>query len=215
MSWLDFLKPRVLEEFESRYTGPIQVMQLAGDRYITTGSLTQSGDLVREVWQKTLHRLSRPHGKSWAILGLAGGTLAKYISAENHPSEIVGVEIDPVMVEIGKKYFNLSGIPELKIICQDAFKFLAVTHRKFDRILVDMYYGDTPPEFIYSSQFIKLLVNRINAGGVVVFNHLYYEPAKIQSAGKLVNLLKEYFPDIKLERKLTNLLISCSRVYNG
>lgn len=210
MSWFDFLTPRVIAEFSSPYNGQIQVVDVPYDRYISVGNLTQSGGLVREVWKKTLSRLSRPSGKSWLVLGLAGGTLAKFISQKNHPSEIVGVEIDPVMVTIGQKYFNLDQIPELKIVNQDAFDYLKHSSSQFDRIIIDMYFADTQPKFINSSDFIHLLVSHIKPGGFVVFNHLFYDPAKKSQAEKLIFCLKQFFPKITLVRKLSNILIICS-----
>lgn len=210
MSLLDFLKPRLLEEFTSSYSGVIRIYEQGGDRYITTGNLTQSGSIVRDVWQKTLSGLSRPQGKSWLILGLAGGTLAKYISAKNHPHEIIGVEIDPIMVEIGKKYFGLNQLSELKIVTSDASAYLKKTPGQFDCILVDMYFGDIPPDFIYSIGFVNQLIAHTKPGGTVVFNHLFYDEPKRQSAQKLVGLLKKYFSEIKLRRQLTNLLISAT-----
>ena len=109
-------RPKVIEEFDSKYRGQIQVKQDWTHKYVTTGNLTQSGGLVRDVWQPVIKKFAKKN-KSWLILGLATGAVAKLIP---QPARIVGVEIDPVMIAIGKKYFDLDQIPNLKILNLDA-----------------------------------------------------------------------------------------------
>lgn len=176
-----------------------------GHTYLATGVLTQSGDIVREVWEPVLKKIFQPH-KSWLILGLAGGTIAHLISQKYHPSHITGVEIDPIMVDLGQRYFGLAGITELEIISADANSYISHLNSQFDYILVDMYFGDKLPEFVYSPKFLSALQRNSHT---VVFNHLFYDASKKSAAEKLVNHLKTLFPSVSLFHRLTNLLIVC------
>jgi spermidine synthase len=197
--------PKILEERQSKFSGPVKVVSTWGYKYIATGILTQSGGLVKEVWEGVLRQYGR-EGKSWLILGLAGGTIAKVVSDRLKPEKIVGVEIDPLMVELGKKYLGLNKIPNLEIIVADAKLYFVSHNSHFDFILVDMYLGDRLPGFVYDLIFLKKLKR---FGRSVIFNHLFYDQEKKTKAEELVNKIRLIFPNVILVRKLTNLLIIC------
>src|SRR3989338_5660691 len=75
--------PRVLEEAESRFNGLLRVIKNSGSVYISTGILTQTGGLIKDVWEPTIKKLTKTSStdpESFLILGLAGGTLARLIS---------------------------------------------------------------------------------------------------------------------------------------
>jgi spermidine synthase len=199
------LGPKVLEEHESKFSGPVKVISTWGYKYIATGILTQSGGLVKEVWEGVLKQYGRKD-KTWLILGLAGGTIAKVVSNSLSPRKIVGVEIDPLMIDLGKRYLDLNKIPELEIVIADAKSYILSHNSYFDYILVDMYLGDKLPDFIYSLKFLKKLGQ---LGQLVIFNHLFYDADKKSKAEDLVNKLKLIFKEVVLVRKLTNLLIIC------
>lgn len=198
-------KPKILEEHQSKFSGPVKVVSSWGDKYIATGILTQSGGLVKEVWEGVLKKYGR-EDKTWLILGLAGGTIAKIISDRLRPQKIVGVEIDPLMIELGKKYLDLNKIPGLEIILADTKSYMQRATGHFDFILVDMYLGDKLPDFVYDPKFLNKLGQ---LGELVIFNHLFYDADKKSKAGELVNNLKQIFTEVTLVRKLTNLLIIC------
>ncbi len=195
-------KPRVISKFKSKYSGDIEVRQGFGYKYVATGNLTQSGGVVADIWRPILKKVS-PFEAKWLILGLGAGTVAKLIP---QPAQITGVEIDPIMLAIGSKYFDLDKIPNLKIVNKDANSWLLTTNSRFDYILVDLYLGDTCPDFVYSQRFLKKLGQ---LGQLVIFNHLFYDDAKRRKAEELIKKLKAIFPNIRLHRVLTNLMIIC------
>ena len=198
-------KPKVISKFKSKYSGDIEVRQGFGYKYVATGNLTQSGGVVADIWKPIIKKYGQKN-KSWLILGLATGTVAKLIP---QPVRIIGVEIDPLMLKIGRKYFNLDQIPNLKILNINAKDYLLKTKSQFDFILVDLYLGDQIPSFVYSKKFLGQLGQ---LGQVVIINHLFYDEAKRKKAEELVNKLKEIFIKIELVRVLTNLVIIAKHV---
>jgi spermidine synthase len=195
--------PKLLEEVQSKYSGPLRVMQAWGYRYVSTGYWTQSGGIIKDVWQPVFKKLKPQKNKSWLILGLAAGTLAKMIP---QPAQITCVEIDPAMIAIGKKYFGLSQIPNLKIIQKDAKDYLLTTKDRFDFILVDMYLGDQLPKFVYSQKFLGQLEQ---LGQLVIVNNLFYTDTQKITCKNFIKSLEKIFPKIELIRSLTNLLVIC------
>lgn len=221
--------PKVIEEFKSKYSGQIQVKQDGPHKYVSVGNLTQSGGLVKEVWQPVIKKYGKK-GKCWLILGLAAGTVAKLIP---QPFKIIGVEIDPLMLKIGRQYFDLDQVPNLKILNIDAKDYLLKTQDRFDFVLVDLYLGDQCPDFVYTKRFLGQLKklglparnrsmsrDRIDpegerqdkAGQLVIINHLFYDEEKRHKARGLTNLVSKYFSKVELVRVLTNLVIIAGHV---
>lgn len=201
--------PKVIEVVESLINGRLEVRKWGRDIYVTTAGLTQSGGLIRELWGKTLKRFKGQDSrfKTWLILGLATGTVAKIIFDKYQPVKIVGVEIDHLMLNIGRKYFDLNNIPKLKIVNLDAKHYILDAKETFDFVLVDLYVGDQLPKFVYTPKFIRA-VKRI--GKMAVFNHLFYDADKKDKAQELITSLESHFNQVSLVRELTNLLIICS-----
>ena len=126
---------------DSKFNGQIKIKKYLWETSVWVGGFEQSGPLVKAVWQKALKNVTIAP-KSVLILGLGCGVAAKLISQKFPNALITGVEIDPVMIDVGKKYFDLGKIKRLKIICEDAKVFLKKNKKKFDLILVDIYIGE-------------------------------------------------------------------------
>jgi spermidine synthase len=183
----------------------MQVIKGYGTKYVVTGQWTQSGGVIYDVWKPILDKVARKNN-SWLILGLATGTAAKLISKKYKPSRIVGVEIDPDMIRIGRQYFDLDKIPDLEVKVLSAKDYVLSAIEHFDYVLVDMYSGDKLPEFVYTEKFLRKLRR---CGDVVVINHLFYESWMKENAEKLVENVKNIWDEVRLERVLTNLMIIC------
>lgn len=188
----------IVEEVQSKYSGILTVKKIwdwGWKYYVTVGSLTQSGGLINDLWSPIIKNL-KLKTKNCLILGLATGTLAKMLKGV----DVTGVEIDPAMIAIGKKYFGLDKIPNLKIVHKDAKSFSGF----FDVIFVDLYLGEKPPDFLYTDVFLKKLRR---SGKTIIINHLFYDKDKKTKAEYLIGKMGRYFKDIKLQRVLTNVII--------
>lgn len=179
------IRTRVIAKAHSPISGNIRVVEGWGFRHLSTDSIQHSGGIVREIWTKTLKSHAAPHA-SWLVLGVAGGSVVHYLSRHLSPSRIVGVEIDPIMVDLGKRYFGLDTVPNFEIITADAFQYIQDCREKFDFIVVDLFGSDSPPEFVYSPTFIQTLKR---CGKTVFINHLYATPAHKTECLRLENAI--------------------------
>ncbi len=173
MSILDFLTgTSVLEKAESPINGQIEVVRdLTWGTYIKVGGLTQSGGILKQVWKETLSYISKfdLEIKSVLILGLGGGSVATLIRDYWPKAKITGVDIDPLMVGLGKKYLGLGKI-DIDIKISDAYDF---SGGKYDLVLVDLYNGDKFPEKFGDEKFLKMVKKNLSKGGAAIFNRLY------------------------------------------
>ncbi len=82
---------------------------------------------------------------------------------------MVGYELDPEIVKVGKEFFDLDGATDVKV--GDAQKGL-VREGKFDLIVVDLYLGREQPVFAGGRRFITEVGEHLNNGGQAGFNHI-------------------------------------------
>lgn len=202
----------ILEETFSPINGRIQVLEdFLGRRRLLAGGITQSGEIVEEIWGQAFKSIRSLKVSRCLILGLGGGSAAKKILSFFPKAEIVGIEIDREMIKMGKKYFNLKDLKNLKIVIKDAFIFLNdLNHlnKKFDLILVDLYVGDKVVEKTETDEFIKNIKKILNENGIVIFNRLYYAEQR-RKTDNFENKIRNFFPKIDIKKIQKNKLFLC------
>lgn len=198
---------KVLEERKSKFNGNLRVVRSFGlGTYIQAGGLTQSGGIVETFWKQTLKKIftlrdKKEEVKSVLVLGFGGGTVAKLVKRFWPEAKIVGVDIDPVIVELGKKYLNSDG--DIKIKIQDAGKSVPGS---YDLVIVDLYIGDRFPKKFEDEKFLKSLTKN----KLVVFNRLYYKEKKIEAL-EFGKKLQKFFSKVEYFYPISNLMFVCSK----
>ena len=91
------------------------------------------GSLVLRLRRARAHRRARV-----AILGNAAGTTARAYEQFFPRTRVDGVEIDPELSEIGRRYFDMNN-PRLHLYHEDARPFLRRIDARYDVITVDAY----------------------------------------------------------------------------
>jgi spermidine synthase len=108
------------------------------------------------------------------ILGYSGGYLGKLFQKfkpANTNINIDGVEIDPKVVEISKKYFGVTS-DESNIYTEDARIFVKnQSDKKYDIIVADLYNKDIfIPTHLITKEFFSDLKNMTTETGVLLLN---------------------------------------------
>jgi len=104
-----------------------------------------------------------------AILGLAAGTTARQAAAVFPNVTIDGYEIDPRIVDVGRKYFDMN-LPNLNVIIQDARWGLAGSPNKYDLVCVDAYRPPYIPPHLTTREFFQVVADHLNPDGALVIN---------------------------------------------
>lgn len=105
------------------------------------------------------------------ILGVAGGSVIKTLVDEiEYKGKITGVEIDPDIIEVANKYFNLNLMHQLDIVIDDAFEFVLKAKQKYDLIIIDVFEDIHMPNFLFESFFSNKICSLLNDKGFVLFN---------------------------------------------
>jgi spermidine synthase len=105
-----------------------------------------------------------------AMLGFAGGTVARAYARYFPQARIDGVEIDSELFDIGRRYFGLRARPQLHEYAEDARPFLRRIDARYDVIYLDTYRQPYIPFYLSTREFFELARDRLAPGGSVVVN---------------------------------------------
>lgn len=123
--------------------------------------------LVAPFFNKAPHKMES--FDKLAILGLAAGTTARQASVVFDDIKIDGFEIDPKIIEVGRKYFDMNQ-PNLQVTLQDARWGLAHSQENYDVISVDAYRPPYIPWHMTTVEFFSLVHDHLSDDGVLVIN---------------------------------------------
>ncbi|HSN95039.1 MAG TPA: fused MFS/spermidine synthase [Anaerolineaceae bacterium] len=107
--------------------------------------------------------------KRIALVGLAAGTSARQASVALPQAEIDGIEIDPEIVKIGRSFFGMD-LPNLQVIVGDGRWEMERLSGPYDIISVDAYRPPYIPAHMVTTEFFKILNNKLTPNGVVAIN---------------------------------------------
>ncbi|HLJ32391.1 MAG TPA: fused MFS/spermidine synthase [Ktedonobacteraceae bacterium] len=129
-----------------------------------------------------------------AIIGLAGGTIAHQFTKVYGPVAIDGVEIDPAIVNVGRKYFNMNE-PNLHVYEQDGRTFMDTTHQQYDVVAIDAFQQPYIPFQLTTREFFSEIRSHLSATGVVALNtgHTTNDYRLVQA---FVNTMSQVFPSV-------------------
>ena len=144
-----------------------------------------------------------------AILGNAAGTTARAYGHFFPETQIAGVEIDPELTEIGRRFFDLDN-PNLEVFHEDARPWLRRAEGGYDSIMVDAYRQPYIPFYLATTEFFELVRDRLAPGGTVIVNAGHPE-GNDDLEKVLARTLAEVFPTvIRDPLEPTNTLIVAS-----
>ena len=171
-------EPGLIYEQESRY----QFIHVTEDHGVRRLYLNE-GLAVHSIWRRDSvltggewdtylavpPLLGRPLHRV-AILGNAGGTTARALGVFYPQARVDGVELDPAVTAVGRRFFGLGDNPRLHVYTADARPFLRGTKARYDLIVVDAYRPPYVPFYLATREFFRLARSRLVPGGAIVLN---------------------------------------------
>jgi spermidine synthase len=104
-----------------------------------------------------------------AILGNAGGTVARAFGHFFPTTAVDAVEIDAELTELGRRYLDLRN-PRMRTFAEDARPWLERSTDDYDAIMVDAYRQPYIPFYLTTREFFELTRERLAPGGIVIVN---------------------------------------------
>ena len=176
---------KILYAGDSAYHHVIVRDRIGKFRELTFGLMIQSrmwlhdpfgpGGSYTDAFHMT--RLMRPNAHRILLIGLGGGTVPKQMTRYYDDTTIDVVEIDPLIVDLSKQYFQVRESDRLRIHVADGRTFLSRSNETWDSIFIDAYtttrYGGTIPPNLVTKEFFTEAARHLNPGGVLHFHCVF------------------------------------------
>ncbi len=204
---LSFVWP-VTKKVTSKINGDLEITWYQGKKRLDTKNANYSYGSLDVVWRYILDDFPVKSKDKILILGLGGGNLVKLLYENfSFNDKIIAIEIDEVVIEIAKNEFDIKEQKKLRIICQDALKYVKNTKQQFDYIFIDIFVDDVVPDAFFAQNFWINIKRILNKNGRFAFNAGINSKSKTQIEN-LVSFLKNNF-NIKVFEKVnaTNTLV--------
>jgi spermidine synthase len=112
----------------------------------------------------------KPDAKRVLVLGLGGGAITKRFWRDYPDVSVDSVEIDPVVVDVARKYFWLEEDERSQVFVEDARRYVQSSDETYDVVIVDAYYSDSLPFHLTTQEFLAEVKSRLAPDGVLAYN---------------------------------------------
>ncbi|ABE35612.1 spermine/spermidine synthase domain-containing protein [Paraburkholderia xenovorans] len=120
--------------------------------------------------------LFRPSPCRISMIGLGGGSLAKYCYRHLPDTAITAIEINPDVIALRDHFHVPRDDGRFTVVCADGAQYVAVPGHRPDVLLVDGFNADGLPARLGSSAFYEACRRRLSDDGVLVANLVTDEP---------------------------------------
>lgn len=167
---------------------------LANWAYVQSAmSLTDPFRLMLEYTQAMMgFLLFNPSPQTLEIIGLGGGSLAKYCHKFLPETSIRGVEVDWDVIAVADQFYMPPLSDRFDIVWADGSDFVVKDDQSTDVLLVDGFDKSGQPPKLCSLDFYRACRSRLNAGGILVVNLCIY-PGK---QGPILDRIRECFGQV-------------------
>lgn len=117
----------------------------------------------------------QPNPREIAMIGLGGGSLAKFCYRHLPECAITVAEIDPQVIALRDCFHIPADDARFHVHCMDGAELVGRQPQRFDVLVVDGFDCEGQPAQLCSQQFYDDCFAALTAGGVMVVNLLYDE----------------------------------------
>lgn len=105
------------------------------------------------------------------LIGLGGGSMARFLYRHFHRARIDVIEKRPATVALAHDYFQLPKGKRLKVIIGDACEWLSRLQPEYDLILMDAFDADGPVETLHTIERLEQMRLLLQPEGILALNH--------------------------------------------
>ncbi|MFM8334763.1 MAG: spermidine synthase [Opitutaceae bacterium] len=130
------------------------------------------------------------------IVGLGGGTLPMFIRHYYPEAVIDGVDINPDVVDVARRFLGFREDARMRGIVADGRKFIEDTREPYDVIFLDAFGADSVPPPLSTVEFLRAVRKALKPSGVAVGNIWSREYNRLYDS--MVRTYQEAFDDLYL-----------------
>ncbi len=161
------------EPFETKHNGTMKLSRMLGKWTLWGHDGTyQAAPYMDGVWKKTVRLLLRRDldVRHCLVLGVALGGTFGIVQKAWPDADIVGVDWEPALFELGKKIGIYRPDTRVNFIEGDAAEVVPALEGKFDLIIIDLFNGKKVADVVSDSAFQEAVAAHLAEDGIVAVN---------------------------------------------
>jgi spermidine synthase len=197
---LSYIYPFTVE-FEKSEINPVLEVVLHNGKYsLNSENTNYSFGTLHILFRKIFRKI----GLDWSIiknvliLGFGTGSVARIIRDYKPDCDIVGVEIDQKVIQLGEKYFDTGKLPQTQIVRDNGCNYVFNSNRKFDLVIIDVFIDRKVPDEFETKTFLLAMKDILNTNGSVIFNKVIYTREFKARIPELKSLYEECFGNLNI-----------------
>ena len=183
-----FIVKQNIEKRPSLVSGILEVVFSKGRFILDAHRVNYSFGGLHEVFRKVFneYEIRNRHIQNVLILGYGSGSVASILEFEYRKRlKITGVEKDPEVISLTRKYFRPERHASLQLECEDACDFVLRCRDIYDLIVVDVFVNLDVPARLTESDFLEKLGKILSPQGIVFFNLVVHDE-RSRTKGKVI-----------------------------
>jgi spermidine synthase len=172
---VSYVWPIKIKTIHSELNGEMEVWLSRGKYILDSAHTNYSFGSLHKLFQMIFLDVdpSTKSMKQVLLLGLGAGSVVSILKKElKMGSAITAVEHDPVVIDLGKEFFNLNQLNGTKIVQKDAYDFVMKTRDCYDMVIIDLFRDEDVPEKFAEPEFLEKTVEIMNPKGVLIYNFI-------------------------------------------
>lgn len=161
----ELAQPYILETTSERR------LHFAHDSVQSVMSLDEPDALVSAYTRKMMaFLLFKPNPRNIVIVGLGGGSLAKFCYRNLPRSNITVVEIDARVIALREEFCVPEDDHRFRIVCDDGAHYMSIHSERIDIIMVDAFDPIGLAPTLATTDFYAQVARRLSSNGLLVMN---------------------------------------------
>jgi spermidine synthase len=154
-----------------------------GSDFIQSQMAAGKPDSLTLAYTRTMmaFELFVPKPREIALIGLGGGSMAKWCHRHHPQARLTAVEVNPHVIALRKTFRIPPDSRRLRILCEDGAKFVAKPPNRFDVLLIDCCTSDRVPRELRSQEFYDHCSDALKARSLMVVNLCWRKDARVIS----------------------------------
>lgn len=133
-------------------------------------ALDDEPELLFDYNQRFMEMLYTTQPKRLLVLGGGVLTLPMALARQFPEATIDVVEIDPLLPVLAEEFFGFISTDRLRVIIDDAVRFMVAHHEQYDAIIIDVFDGRRVVSELFTQEMAARYLAHLLPGGVVLVN---------------------------------------------
>jgi ubiquinone/menaquinone biosynthesis C-methylase UbiE len=176
----------------SEINGPITCLRTLGQWSVTAGGNGQANPYLNQLWKEAFQKLPEDLPiRRILMLGFGPGETLRLYAKRFPKASLTVIEIDPVMVDLARRFGRLSGSRTPEILIGDALEVLPRIQGQYDLIVLDLFSGMKVAHASYEQTLVSSVLRLLQPHGAILMN-AYLEPLAFEPLQKHCALVKRW-----------------------